>query len=168
MFLDSLATQTLLWFNPDPGKIFDDQYSYSSVCYSIISLVFLCRHPYSSNSVFWSQIFISGCSLWYPVYGIPNSLVYYLPLWPKLLHSKENANVDLFTARALGWTGALLSMCITACLCLCFLWLLLAVTWGGGLPKISFLSPRFRTGMPFYFPLHTVALWSIWSLFAIV
>lgn len=82
----SLVSQTLAWFNPDPGKIFDDQYSYSSVWYRIIFLVLLCRHPRSSNCVWFGVRFSStGCSLWFPsVWDIQFTVVL---IYPSDLHS---------------------------------------------------------------------------------
>lgn len=86
----TLWSQTLEWFNPEPGKIFDDQYSYSSVWYRIIFLVLLCRHPHSSKCVIWSQIFINGLQPLVPqCVGYPIHCCSYLPFWPKLPHSRE-------------------------------------------------------------------------------
>lgn len=166
--MDSLVPQTLAWFNPDPGKIFDDQYSYSSVWYRIIFLVLLCRHPRSSNCVRFGVRFSStGCSLWFPsVWDIQFTVVL---IYPSDLHSLTQEKSKCWFIHCLRPQMDLhLDMWITACL-----WLLLAVTKRREkkkkiTPNISFVTPRFRNDIPFYFPLHTWALWSIWSLCATV
>lgn len=80
--VEKKLSQTLGWFSPDPGKIFDDQYSYSSVWYRAIFLVPLCRQPLSYVS---SVAAASGPQC----VGDPVHCCSYLPFWPKLPHSTE-------------------------------------------------------------------------------
>lgn len=102
-----------------------------------------------------------------PVCGVSNSLLFLSTLLTYTPSLKRKANVGLFTAFTLRWT------CIFHMWIIAWLWLLLAVTKRGEkkkkiIPNISFVTPRFRTDIPFYFPLHTWAFWSIWNLCATV